>query len=237
MEIETNEKLIRRNGLIGQYTMLASLLVLGSGLFISFRYPSQVTLSFGLLLIGFVLSQLGIYFSSRWGRRPDELLNQALKGLDGRYRLYHYRTPASHLLVGPAGVWVIIPRSQKGIITFSRNRYRQQGGGPLQAYLRVFAQEGLGRPEAEVDGEVARVKAYLAKVYPDDAGSAPDVQGVLVFTHPDADVRIGEDEAVPAPTLAADKLKEFIRKMAKGKPISMERVKELQEIFSNSAQK
>jgi hypothetical protein len=236
MEIETNEKLIKRNGLIGQYTMLASLLVLAGGLFVSFRYQAQVTLSFGLLMVGFVLSQVGIYFSGRWGRRPrpDELLNQALKGLDGRYRLYHYKTPASHLLVGPAGVWVLIPRSQKGIITYSKNRWRQHGGGPLQAYLRVFAQEGLGRPDAEIDGEIQRVKAYLGKIYPDDDSLIPEVNGALVFTNPQADLRINEDDALPAPTMAADKLKDFVRKTAKGKPISMERVKELQEVFSRN---
>ncbi len=236
MEIETNEKLIKRNGLIGQYTMLASLLVLAGGLFVSFRYQTQVTLSFGMLMVGFLLSQVGIYYSGRWGRRPrpDELLNQALKGLDGRYHLYHYKTPASHLLIGPAGVWVLIPRSQKGIITYSKNRWRQRGGGPLQAYLRVFAQEGLGRPDAEIDGEVAGVKSFLKKIYPDDEGSIPDVKGVLVFTNPLADLRISEDDNLPAPTLAADKLKDFLRKSAKGKPISMERVQQIQAVFSRS---
>src|SRR4030065_1166954 len=114
MNIIRNEKLIKRNSRIAQITVVAGLAVLAAGMFISFRYKEQVTLSMGALLVGFLLSQIGIYFSNRWGRRPrpDELLDQSLKGLDSKFTLYHYSTPVAHLLLGPAGVWLLLPYHQ-----------------------------------------------------------------------------------------------------------------------------
>src|SRR4030065_1598293 len=108
MEIIINERLVRRNARIGQVSSIVGLLVLAGGMYISFARQEYFSLSMAALLLGFTLSQVGIYFGNRWGRRPrpDELLSQALKGLDGRYTLYHYGTTASHLLVCPAGVWV-----------------------------------------------------------------------------------------------------------------------------------
>src|SRR3972149_1837136 len=113
MEIITNERLVRRNARVGQITSLVGLLVLAGGMYISFTQPQLFGLSLAALLVGFALSQIGIYFGNRWSRRPrpDETLSQALKGLDDRYHLYHYETPASHLLVGPAGVWGVTRRN------------------------------------------------------------------------------------------------------------------------------
>ena len=81
--------------------------MLAGGLYLSFQTTNQlmVTLSFVALLLGFLLSQVGIFFGNRWGRRPgpDELLSAALKGLEDKYTLYHYSTPVYHLLVGSFG--------------------------------------------------------------------------------------------------------------------------------------
>jgi hypothetical protein len=229
MNIEINEPLIRRNTTIAKIAVLAGLLVLAGGMYISFRMPEQFSLSFAALLLGFGLSQVGIYYSNRWGRRPRpyELLNQALKGLDGRYTLYHYKTPASHLLVGPSGLWVLMPRHQRGTITFSNGRWRQKGGN---LYLKLFAQEGLGRPDLEVAGEVESVRNYLKKQMPED--SVPPVQAALVFTNDRADIQIDESDGAPAATLPLSKLKDFIRKAAKGKPINLDKVQEVLEILS-----
>src|SRR5574338_361246 len=181
MNIVTNEKLVKRNARVAQITMIAGLLVLAGGMFVSFRMPQQFGLSLAALMVGFVLSQVGIYFSNRWGRspRPDQLINQSLKGLDGRWTLYHYTTPASHVLVGPSGVWVLLPHHQRGTISYSKGRWRQRGGN---AYLKLFAQEGLGRPDLEVLGEIDSLQSYLKKQLPEE--SIPPVQAALVFTNP-----------------------------------------------------
>jgi hypothetical protein len=225
MNIITNERLVRRNARIAQVSMLAGLLVLAGGMYISFRVPEQFGLSLVALLVGFTLSQIGIYFSNRWGRkpRPDELLDQALKGLDSHYTIFHYTGPASHLLVGPAGIWVLQPYHQRGTITYSKGRWRQKGGN---IYMKIFAQEGIGRPDVEVSAEVQSVQRFLQEYFPDD-DKIPPVEAALVFTNPKVEINIPEDESPPAETLPVAKLKSEIRKKAKDKYLSPERADQI----------
>lgn len=231
MKIITNNTLIKRNRRIAQTCSFGGLIILIGGMILSFRNPQQVSFSLGALIIGFILSQIGIYFTNRWGRspRPDEYLNQALKGLDSKYSLFHYQTPVSHLLVGPAGVWVILPRQQRGTITYTKGRYHQKGGN---LYLKLFAQEGLGRPELELGYEVEKIQKYLRQHLSED--KIPPIQAALVFTNDRAELNIDDSEKPPAPTLHINKLKEFIRKVSKNKPVSTEKIDEIQELLLSS---
>lgn len=226
MNIVRNEKLIRRNSRIAQFTMLGGLVVLGAGMVISFRYQDQYALSLGALMTGFILSQIGIYFSNRWGRRPrpDELLDQALKGLDSKYTLYHYTAPSAHLLVGPSGLWVLMPYYQRGRFTYENGRWKQKGGN---LYLKIFAQESLGRPDLEILGETENLQSYLGKHLPD--GVVPEIRAALVFTHPKAEIDIDPEAQPPAEAVALGKLKELVRKSAKTKALSVEKVKLVQD--------
>jgi hypothetical protein len=236
VNIVRDDKLIGRNRKIAQFTMLGGLLVLGGGMFISFRYPEQVGISLGALLIGFLLSQVGIYFSNRWGRRPrpDEMLDQALKGLDSKYTLYHYASPVQHLLVGPAGLWVLLPYHQRGTISFKKGRWVQKGGPWYYGYLKLFAQESLGRPDVELSGELDGLKRFLGQHLPD--GAVPELQAALVFMHPEAVIDIPEDENPPAETIPLSKLKEAMRKIAKNKPLSNEKARLIQDaLLANKA--
>jgi hypothetical protein len=232
MQIITNDKLVRRNRVIARYASIVGLIVLLGGMIVSFSKPGLVIVSFGALIMGFLLSQVGMYYTNRWGRepRPDQFLNQGLKGLDNKYTLYHYTSPVPHLLVGPAGLWILMPKHQKGVITFEKGRWRQRGGGFLQSYLRLFAQEGIGRPDLEVAGEVDSLETYLKKNLP-DVESFP-IQAALVFTNEKADLRIDESVELPIPTLYLNKLKELIRKSAKGKPITAERIGQIHALLS-----
>jgi len=225
MKIIKNEKMIRRNARIGGIVTIVSLVVLGIGMYITFVRPEMFSLSILALLVGFLLSQVGIFFTNRWGRkpRPDEMLDQSLKGLDDRFSLYHYQTPASHVLIGPAGIWTLHPKTQKGTITYQRNRWRQRGGGILQGYLRLFAQEGIGRPDLEIDSDINALQKYLNRHLPDV--ELPPIQSALVFFHPDV---VLEAEDAPMPTLFSKKLKDFIRKTTKDSPISTEVVEKIQ---------
>lgn len=228
MKIITNERLIQRNARIGRTASFAGLIVLAGGLYLSFREPDQYRLSLAALLVGFVLSQIGIYFGNRWARspRPDEILNKALKGLSRSYSLYHYSSPVSHLLIGPAGIWVLFPRTQRGNIVFSRGRWRQTGGGLGLFYMKIFAQEGLGRPDLEISGEVGRVQRALEKELSED--ELPEIRAALVFSR--EDVQIEADEA-PIPTLKANNLKTLIRKQAKEKRLPDEKAQTYREIL------
>lgn len=230
MNVIIDEKLIKRNARIGQVLTIISLATLGAGMFITFQKPELLGISIAALLIGFLLSQIGIYYTNRWGRspRPDEQISLALKGLDKRYALYHYQTPASHVLVGPAGIWVLLPKHQRGTITYRKNRWRQSGGGFLQNYLKIFAQEGIGRPDLEIESEIEGLKKLLRKILPEET-EVPDIQAALVFSNPEVEIQV---EDAPAPTLTAKKLKEFMRTTAKQKPISIEIVQQIQKAIN-----
>ena len=233
MKIVTNEKLVKRNRRIAQIASISGLVVLVGGMVISFQRQDLINYSFTALIIGFVLSQIGIYFTTRWGRnpRPDELINQALKGLDDKYSIYHYTTPASHLLVGPAGLWVLMPPHQRGTISLYKDRWRHSGGGFMQTYLKLFGQESLGRPELEMQNESEKLKNKLQKMMGE--GELPDIQPVLIFTNEQVNIQIGADETPPDPTLYLNKLKDLIRKTAKTNPDSLSKIEEIQRVLSS----
>ncbi len=224
MKIITNQKLVKRNQKIGQITTFASLGVLALGLYLSFKQV-YISWSFLALMVGFILSQIGIFYGSRWGRspRPDESITAALKGLDGKYSLYHYSSPVSHLLIGPAGIWILSPYYQKGTITYNEHKKRWvQKGGNL--YMKIFAQEGMGRPDLEVQRLIEDMEKYIKKTLPDT--TFPEIQAALVFTNETTQV---EADNAPAPTLHIKKLKDFIRRQAKENLLNQELITILEE--------
>jgi hypothetical protein len=234
MNVQRNDRLIKRNSLIGRYAMFGGLAVLMGGMYISFKYQEQFSISMSALILGFILSQVGIFYSNRWGRspRPDELLDQALKGLDYKFTIYHYSGPAPHMLLGPSGIWALLPYYQRGTITFEKGRWRQKGGGALYGYLKIFAQESLGRPDLDVMSEIENIQAFLKKKLPADTfppESLPPVQAALVFTNQRAAIDIPADATPPAETVMLKDLKQLVRKGEKGKGLSPERLKVIED--------
>jgi hypothetical protein len=61
-----------------------------------------------------------------------------------------------------------------------------------------------------------------------DEEKVPDVQAALIMTNEKCEV---DADNAPDPTMEVGKLKDFIRKTAKGKPISLDLVKEIQNSF------
>ncbi|MEJ2599773.1 MAG: hypothetical protein P8Z00_15665 [Anaerolineales bacterium] len=229
MNIETNEPLVKRNTRIAQVAMIGGLAVLAGGMYISFSMPERFTLSLAALMVGFVLSQVGIYYSNRWSRRPrpDEVINKALKGLDGRHTLYHYIAPVRHLLVGPRGLWILIPMHQSGKISYAKGRWKQRGGN---FYMKIFAQESLGRPDLDVAADVETMQNFLKQKLGEDS-KIPDIQAALVFFNPKAEVLVNGDTEAPAYTVKADDLKDLVRKKSKQKSISPEIAKQIQDLI------
>jgi len=218
MKIIKNEKLIKRNGQIGQWTSLGALIVLGLGMYISFNRTDMFAYSIAALLIGFTMTQVGMFMGNRYGRspRPDEKLDAGLKGLQNEFVIYHYKTPASHLLVGPAGIWVLLPYHQRGQITFKKNRWRNSGGGFLQGYMRIFGQESIGRPELEMESDINAIRKHLAKHM--DESNIPEINGMMVFTNENVEIETEDDTPIPA--MKIKQIKDFFRKKAKEKPIT-----------------
>lgn len=228
MKIIKNETLIKRNAKIGNWTSLGALAVLGGGMYLSFTRPELFTYSLIALLLGFTLTQVGMYMGNKFGRspRPDEKLDAGLKGLQNDFVMYHYTTPASHLLVGPAGVWVVMPYHQRGQVEFKKNRWQMRGGGFLQSYMRIFGQEGLGRPDLEIKNEIESLKKQLVKHM--DESEIPEINAVMVFTNDEAVV---EAEGSPVPAIKLKQLKEFVRQKAKEKKLSAETLNKLKAVL------
>lgn len=228
MKIIKNEKLIKRNGKIGQWTSLGALAILGLGMYISFNRTDLFVYSIAALLVGFTLTQVGMYMGNRYGRspRPDEKLDAGLKGLQNEFSIYHYKTPASHLLVGPAGIWVLLPYHQRGKAVFKKNRWKMSGGGFLQAYMRIFGQESLGRPDIEMDSEIKAVQKYLAKQM--DESQIPEINAMMVFTNDGVEIDVG-DADVPAMTVK--QIKNFFKQKAKEKALSPTKLASIKSVL------
>ncbi len=225
MKIIKNEKLIKRNNKLGLSSTIAGFVSLGACAYFLFQpiqnaeslTTARLTIWLATLFLGFIFSQIGMYMGNRWGRspRPDELLDASLKGLPGDFSIYHFVAPAHHFLVGPAGVWVLLPYRQRGIVTYTKNRWRIGSGGFMQAYMSIFGQEGIGRPDLEAEHEIYSLQKILAKNLSE--GEIPNVQAVLVFTHDLVEIQAND---APRPALKPKQLKDFMRQRAKERPIT-----------------
>lgn len=207
MKIVTNERLISRNRRIGQFAIYGSLIILVGGFFASWQ-PSQemLTLAFGAMVLGLILSQVGSYYSNRFVRspRPDEAIVESLKSLDDKYTLYIYVSPAPFLLVSPQGIWVLTTTLVDGKISYEKNRWRQKGGNWL---FKLFS-EGLGRPDIEIAAQIEDVRKKIVKELPDTA--LPAIQAALIILNPKTEI-LNVDEA-PYPTVSLKKIKESLKK-------------------------
>jgi hypothetical protein len=227
MKIVTNSKLIARNSKIGKYASLVSLGILGVGLYISFTKPDKFIYSLAALALGFILSQVGMYYGNRWGRspRPDEVIDKGLKGLSREFIIYHYVTPVSHLLVGPAGVWIIHPFHQSGSIVYEKGKWKSKGGGFLQSYLRLFGQENMGRPEVESRAAIDSTNRFLTNILPEGT-TIPPIRSLLLFTSPKAEINVTE---APLPAISPKEMKDFFKNESKADQISMNQIELIQK--------
>jgi hypothetical protein len=217
MKIVKNEKLIKRNSAIANYTSLAALAILAGGMYISIKRQDLFVYALVALLLGFTMTQIGMYMGNKFGRspRPDEKLDAGLKGLQNEFVIYHYITPVSHLLVGPAGVWVLMPYHQRGKVNFQKNRWRNSGGGFIQSYMRIFGQEGMGRPDIEVESETQSLRKYLSKRM--EESGIPEIDALMVFTNDDIEL---DAENAPVPAMKLKQVKDFMRQKAKERKMS-----------------
>lgn len=230
MKIVKNEKLIARNGKIGQWMSLASLVVLGLGLYISFSMPEYFAYSIVCLVIGFTMTQISIYMGNRWGRSPraDEKFDAGLKGLHSDFSIYHFSSPVSHLIIGPSGAWVLLPLHQRGKVVFQKNRWKLSNGGFLQAYMSIFGQEGLGRPDVDAETEVQTLKKFFAKKL--DESAIPEIKPILVFTNDEVEIDAGD---TPIQAMKLKQLKEFMRQGGKNRILSNEQIKVLTDALAS----
>jgi hypothetical protein len=119
-----------------------------------------------------------------------------------------------------------MPYYQIGKIVFEKGRWKQKGGGFKQMYMRVLAQEGIGRPDIDAPAEVEAITRFLKKKLPDQI--IPEPRSVLVFTNEKAILEVGE---TPIPTLPLKKLKDTIRKSAKENILPPLLIQQVNDLF------
>jgi hypothetical protein len=212
MRIVADEKKIKRNSQIAKYATFGGLALLVGALVINIlaltgqrNDPSLLIYVMVAFFVGFTLTNIGTLFTNRWGRRPDKAVAESLKGLDERYTLYNYRLGASHVLVGPSGAIVLVPKYQTGPVAFDGRKWTNPGA--RRGMFGLFNPDPLGNPVAEAAGEIDSLNRYLKKHQP-ELSVAP--QALVVFMHPRAEVQ-AKDTAVPV--LHAKQLKEHIRRL------------------------
>ena len=209
MQNVLNEARIERGARIGKIATFAGLGFLGVGLVISLvlQASSLIWISFVCLLLGLLVSTIGTMNMNRWVREPraDQALVQALKGFDDRYRLYNYYLPAPHVLLSPLGLTVITALGQDGVIRFEDGKFQRNFS--LLRVLRFMAEEGMGKPFSEADGQMEAVQKLLDE---EGLGDKVDIQNVVLFYNPRAELQVS---APPRPVTNTKGLKKAIRKV------------------------
>lgn len=202
-----NEKLIKRNKTIGNVLSIGGIAILAAGLVLNINpTPTRTIISFGALIIGFILAQVSTTYVTRFARSPrfDEIIGDNLSKLNQQYSFYVYSGPVPMLLVGPSGLWIPIPIVAAGEISYDK-KWRQRGGS---FFMKMFGQESIGRPELEIASSEKLVIDLLEKYLEED--EMPAVNSILVSLHPKA--VIGEIENAPTPMVEANALRRYIRK-------------------------
>ena len=213
MKIIRNDKLIKRNSKISQYVLFISLATLAVGIYFALKFNTADKIGWAYLSLipSFFLVQLSSRMRNRWSRspRPDEVVTQSLKGLDNQYSLYIYTTTAPHLLIGPAGIWIIKTYYQSGTIFLDekKNILKQKGGGNF--FSKIFLSEGVGNVIRDSNDLKKRLEKFFQNAGISDH---PEIKAVSVFIDPNVVVDIPKfDEVV----ISSAKLKDFMRRMAK----------------------
>jgi hypothetical protein len=181
MVVLRDEKRVARLARLGQILSLAGLAILVLGLLFIFIADNELVFIYQLiaLVTGFVLSQIGLYYTHRYQRkpRPDETLDRAA----GKYarkdgRMYHFELPADHVLLLPSAVIVFILQFQTGNISVDGDDWRQTGLG-IRGW---FGQERLGNPSSTAEKAMSKMQSFIAENAP-TAVDAP-IFPIIVFT-------------------------------------------------------
>jgi hypothetical protein len=217
------EKVKRRAGL-ANLASVGGLLTLLASILLPLWRPQIASYSTILMIIGLAVSMTGIYYANRWVKRPrpEHSLNQALKGLSDRYRLYHYpRLPIDHLLLTPGGVIVIESVNLEGSFSYHDGRWREQMN--IGRALRWIVEEHLGDPVKSALGAENHLKQLLDKRLPEHTIPC---KSIVVFTHPRARLDV---KTAQIPVCRVDKLRRQLQD--KSARLPDEDYKQLQEFL------
>ncbi|MFZ3071491.1 MAG: hypothetical protein WA110_10275 [Anaerolineaceae bacterium] len=237
MKLIINEPLIKKNKTIGQVATFASLAVLVLGLVFAFgKDMTKILWSYAALIVGFVLSQVGMFFTNRYGRTPrfDEIFASAFEKLRHDYSFYVFSSPVPMVLLGPCGFWVPVPIVAGGKISYQKNKWRQEGGNFM---MKFVGQEGIGKPDQDAKADVEALQKYLAdKGIPID--QQPPIRHILVILMKNTE--LGDVSQAPIPVVELQDLKRYIRRVDREEcttPISEEELVRLNSVMEEFGKK
>jgi len=233
MKLVRNEKHINRNKLVGKILTFASLGVLGLGLYFAFKKEMTLILySYICLIIGFLLTQIGLNFVNRYGRSPryDEILGTAFEKLRHEYTYYVYSSPLPMVLLGPCRIWLPIPINATGEISFQNGKWIHKTRNRIQ---KMMGQDSVGKPDKEVAEFATTLTKYLIeKGIPAD--HHPELKPIMVAYLKETVLK--DVSAAPYPVVELEDLKRYIRRMDREQctdPIDPEVAVKLQAALAN----
>jgi len=234
MQLVANQQLVKNRVRLGLVFHFGAMAVLVGGAFLSTQIDATRDIAWQTWLAfvaGLGLYTLGQTQLRRWGpgRRQEEQLGQAIRSLDDRYKLYAFLASSlpDYILVSPAGVHVIIARTEGGQISCIRDRWKAS----TSRLMSLFG-PGLGNPSADASRQLQKLKTLLAEHGHEDVPTS----SVIVFTNPKAQLRI---EGCSSTVTRTKELKDVLRRMAgKGTNVALttSRVREVQRIFDERMQ-
>jgi hypothetical protein len=234
MQLVANQQLVKNRVRLGLVFHFGAMAVLIGGAILSTQLdPSreiawQTWLAF---VAGLGLYTLGQTQLRRWGpgKRQEEQLGQAIRGLDDRYKLYAFLSSSlpDYILVSPAGVQVLVTRTDGGQISCVRDKWKSSGS----RLMSLFG-PGLGNPSADAARQLQKLRALLTEWGLQDVPTS----SVIVFTNPKAQLRI---EGTSSTITRIKELKDVLRRMAgKGANVALTsaRIREIQRMFDQRMQ-
>jgi hypothetical protein len=232
MKVTTNTKLIENRKKWAQRIAPLTMLLLVGGLitnFLSINNPNYFRPTLLLLALGFVSAIISSNLANRWVREPraDQALSQLLKKFGNDYLLFNYTGPVSHVLVAPDGVYTFVVKSHSGVITVNGRQFSRQF--TWQRLLRLFADEGLGSPVAEAEGQAGKLEKFLSKSLAEE--EVPVVKAIILFSNSNVELKVSEPVL---PVLKTNELKQFLREEAKKRTVNAEQRKTLAELFAGN---
>jgi hypothetical protein len=234
MQLVANQQLVKNRVRLGLVFHFGAMAVLIAGAVLSTQLDPTREIAWQTWLAfvaGLALYTLGQTQLRRWGpgRRQEEQLGQAIRGLDDRYKLYAFLSSSlpDYILVSPAGVHVLIARNEGGQISCLKDRWKASGS----RLMSLFG-PGLGNPSADASKQLQKLRALLAQRGLQDVPTG----SVIVFTNPKAQLRI---EGCTATVTRLKELKDVLRRMAgKGTSVALttSRIREVQRVFDERMQ-
>lgn len=205
---------MKRMATIANMLSISGLFLLLAGVLLNLFLPADYPLALALIIIGGAASVVGIYFANRWVKkpRPEDTLDNALKGMTNAYRFYHYpELPYDHVLLTPEKVMAVQTVNIEGDFLYEEGKWQEKM--TFGRAIRYIVEEHLGNPIKEARDAAANLSEHLAV----ECGQKIPVEGVVVFVHPGALIKVKN-----APILVAtpEKFKNHVG--AKGTKLSDE---------------